>query len=125
MPIKKYNKYFGGDANKAYQAMQEQYGSEKGKQVFYATKNKRKNLKSAIQGRVKQWLQNQSLVLHHVRGPVLSLVLVLESLALESLALGLVQVHGRRIRSGSMIISKVMFMLIALPEFILIGSLPL
>jgi hypothetical protein len=43
MPISKYNRYFGGkrgSAEKAYSSMIEQYGAEKGKRVFYATKNK-------------------------------------------------------------------------------------
>lgn len=45
MPIKKYNKYFGGkkgSAAKAKKSMVSQYGKKKGEQVFYATKNKRK-----------------------------------------------------------------------------------
>lgn len=42
MPISKYNNYFGGNANKAKSNMMAEYGSKKGEQVFYATKNKRK-----------------------------------------------------------------------------------
>jgi hypothetical protein len=44
MPISKYNAAFGGkrgSAAKAMAAMQSHYGAEKGRQVFYATKNKR------------------------------------------------------------------------------------
>ena len=46
MPIKKYNKYFGGksgSAAKAKKAMESEYGPKKGEQVFYATKNRNKN----------------------------------------------------------------------------------
>lgn len=43
MPISKYNRFFGGDAAKAYRAMLKQYGAKKGRQVFYATMNKRKS----------------------------------------------------------------------------------
>jgi hypothetical protein len=45
MPIKKYDKYFGGKggAAKAKKAMEKTYPSkEKAEQVFYALKNKRK-----------------------------------------------------------------------------------
>jgi hypothetical protein len=45
MPLSKYNAAFGGkkgSAAKAMTAMREQYGEEKGTQVFYATKNKRR-----------------------------------------------------------------------------------
>ena len=42
MPIKKYNEYFGGDAEKAYAALIKQYGEQKGKSVFYALIAKRK-----------------------------------------------------------------------------------
>ena len=44
MPLKKYNKAFGGkkgSAAKAKAAMEKTYGKEKGESVFYATKNKR------------------------------------------------------------------------------------
>ena len=44
-PIGEYDKYFGskpGSAKKAYDSMIDQYGEEKGKEVFYATMNKRK-----------------------------------------------------------------------------------
>ena len=50
MPLSKYNKYFGGKsgaAAEAHSAMISQYGTKKGEQVFYATKNKRK-LKSKM-----------------------------------------------------------------------------
>ena len=46
MPIAKYDKFFGGKkgaAGKAKRAMADQYGPEKGEQVFYATKNKKKS----------------------------------------------------------------------------------
>ncbi len=44
MPLSKYNEAFGGkpgSAAKAHASMVEQYGSEKGEHVFYATKNAR------------------------------------------------------------------------------------
>jgi hypothetical protein len=46
-PIGEYDKYFGGTgaAKKAYDSMIDQYGEEKGKEVFYATMNKKKNKK--------------------------------------------------------------------------------
>jgi len=48
-PISEYDKYFGGRgaAKKAYDSMIDQYGEEKGKEVFYATMNKKKNQKEA------------------------------------------------------------------------------
>jgi len=48
-PISEYDKYFGGTgaAKKAYDSMIDQYGEEKGKEVFYATMNKKKNKKEA------------------------------------------------------------------------------
>jgi hypothetical protein len=44
-PISEYDKYFGGTgaAKKAYDSMIDQYGEKKGKEVFYATMNKKKN----------------------------------------------------------------------------------
>lgn len=45
MPLSRYNKQFGGkkgSAAKAHSAMVDEYGKDKGEQVFYATKNKRK-----------------------------------------------------------------------------------
>jgi hypothetical protein len=36
------SKYFGGSGRKVMRAMTEQYGAEKGKQVFYATAAKQK-----------------------------------------------------------------------------------
>lgn len=42
MPISNYDRYFGGDAAKAYRAMVKQYGAKKGRQVFYALVNKRR-----------------------------------------------------------------------------------
>ncbi len=53
MPISKYNKAFGGKAGsaaKAKEAMREEYGSEKGERVFYASKNKGK-IKGVDRGR--------------------------------------------------------------------------
>ncbi len=40
MPI---SKYFGGGGKKVMKNMKKQYGSAKGKKVFYATANKNKN----------------------------------------------------------------------------------
>ena len=45
MPISKYNRYFGGEkgsAQKAKNAMADEYGADKGERVFYATKNRNK-----------------------------------------------------------------------------------
>lgn len=44
MPLSKYDKYFGGKggAEKAHTSMEKQYGTARGEQIFYATKNKRK-----------------------------------------------------------------------------------
>ena len=42
MPLAAYDRYFGGDAAKAYRAMVKQYGQKKGRSVFYALVNKRK-----------------------------------------------------------------------------------
>ncbi len=39
MPL---NKYFKGKGDKVMEAMKKTYGSKKGKQVFYATANKKK-----------------------------------------------------------------------------------
>lgn len=39
MPI---SKYFSGNGTKVMAAMKKEYGAKKGKQVFYATANKRK-----------------------------------------------------------------------------------
>lgn len=39
MPV---NKYFGGHGEKVLSKMNDEYGAKKGKQVFYATLNKRK-----------------------------------------------------------------------------------
>jgi len=36
------SRYFQGHGDKVYKAMQREYGASKGKQVFYATANKRK-----------------------------------------------------------------------------------
>jgi hypothetical protein len=40
MPL---NKYFKGKGEKVMNAMKKQYGDKKGKQVFYATSNKKKS----------------------------------------------------------------------------------
>jgi hypothetical protein len=48
MPLYKYDKQFGGkpgSAAKAKAAMTQEYGEKKGTSVFYATKNKRKNVR--------------------------------------------------------------------------------
>jgi hypothetical protein len=42
VPIAKYNRFFGGDAAKALAALKKQYGTEKGRRVFYALVNKRR-----------------------------------------------------------------------------------
>lgn len=41
MPL---SKYFGGHGDKVMKAMKGQYGSDKGKKVFYATANKKKGM---------------------------------------------------------------------------------
>jgi len=49
MPLSKYNKFFGGAQGSAANtkgAMQEHYGAEKGKQVFYAKVHKIKKLRA-------------------------------------------------------------------------------
>lgn len=45
MPLSKYDRQFGGagGAEKAFNAMRQQYGKKKGEKVFYATKNRNKN----------------------------------------------------------------------------------
>lgn len=44
-PLSEYDKYFGGPgaAKKARESMIDQYGKEKGEEIFYATMNKKKN----------------------------------------------------------------------------------
>lgn len=42
MPLSKYDRFFGGDARKAYGAMVKRYGAKKGRQIFYATVNRRR-----------------------------------------------------------------------------------
>lgn len=42
MPL---SKYFKGKGEKVMEAMKKQYGDKKGKQVFYATANKKKGQK--------------------------------------------------------------------------------
>ena len=41
MPLSKYDRYYHGGAAKAMRNMQREYGTKKGKRVFYALKNKR------------------------------------------------------------------------------------
>lgn len=46
MPLKAYDKWFGGkkgSAAKAKKSMLKEYGEDKGERVFYALKNKRKS----------------------------------------------------------------------------------
>lgn len=43
MPIKKYDRYYGGHAAQALKAMTSKYGARKGRQVFYATLQKRRH----------------------------------------------------------------------------------
>ena len=45
MPI---SEYFKGSGNKVMNSMQETYGAKKGKQVFYATANKKKEKPSKL-----------------------------------------------------------------------------
>jgi hypothetical protein len=42
VPLSKYNRYFGGNAAKALRAMIAKYGAQRGRQVFYATVNKKR-----------------------------------------------------------------------------------
>lgn len=42
MPVSRYDRYYGGNAKKALAAMVSKYGPVKGRQVFYATMNKKK-----------------------------------------------------------------------------------
>jgi hypothetical protein len=42
MPLSKYNPQFGGSARKAYTQMIRKYGRRRGRQIFYATVNKRR-----------------------------------------------------------------------------------
>lgn len=39
MPISQYDQFFGGNAQKAYDALVKQYGEKKGKSIFYAKVN--------------------------------------------------------------------------------------
>lgn len=51
MPL---DKYFAGKGAKVMSNMKREYGDEKGKEVFYATSNKRKSMrKGARKGAVK------------------------------------------------------------------------
>ncbi len=57
MPIAKYDKYFGGkkgSALKAKRAMAKHYGADKGEEVFYATKNKKKSARKRRKGPFEQ-----------------------------------------------------------------------
>ena len=51
MPI---SKYFGGHGEEVMKNMKEQYGSEKGERVFYATSNKRKKKKESLTDHMNQ-----------------------------------------------------------------------
>jgi hypothetical protein len=42
VPLSKYDRYFGGNAAKALRAMIAKYGAQRGRQVFYATVNKKR-----------------------------------------------------------------------------------
>jgi hypothetical protein len=42
MPVSAYDRYFGGHAAEALQAMIKTYGPSKGRRVFYATLNQRR-----------------------------------------------------------------------------------
>ncbi len=42
MPVKKYDRYFGGNAAKAKGAMAKEHGSERGKAIFHALINKKR-----------------------------------------------------------------------------------
>jgi hypothetical protein len=42
MPLSSYNRYYGGDAAKALRAMIAKYGPQRGRQIFYATVNKKR-----------------------------------------------------------------------------------
>lgn len=56
MPLSKYNDAFGGSkgaALKAYTAMVQEYGHDKGESVFYGKVNKRKG-KTASTGRTRR-----------------------------------------------------------------------
>ena len=46
MPV---SKYFGGSGDKVMSSMKKTYGEDKGKQVFYATANKKKGKKKSIE----------------------------------------------------------------------------
>jgi hypothetical protein len=51
VPISKYDSYFGGkkgSAQKALDAMIAEYGEEKGKRIFYATKNRNAKKKTPL-----------------------------------------------------------------------------
>jgi hypothetical protein len=42
VPLSRYDRYFGGNAAKALRAMIAKYGAQRGRQVFYATVNKKR-----------------------------------------------------------------------------------
>jgi hypothetical protein len=42
MPIARYDRHFGGNAAGALRAMIKRYGAQRGRQIFYATVNKKK-----------------------------------------------------------------------------------
>lgn len=51
MPL---SKYFGGHGEEVMSKMKKEYGEEKGKKVFYATSNKRKQVKTGPSDKVKK-----------------------------------------------------------------------
>jgi hypothetical protein len=51
MPL---SKYYGGHGEKVMANMTKEYGEKKGKQVFYATANKRKNMDTGPSHKVRK-----------------------------------------------------------------------
>lgn len=53
MPLSRYDRWFGGKggAAKAHAAMVEEYGAEKGEEVFYAKMNKMKKRRKTMMGK--------------------------------------------------------------------------
>ena len=50
MPL---SKYFKGSGEKVMKSMKKQYGAKKGKQVFYATANKKKGIDTSPSHKIK------------------------------------------------------------------------
>jgi hypothetical protein len=42
MPLSRYDRFFGGNAAKAYREMTRKYGASRGARIFYATLNRKK-----------------------------------------------------------------------------------